>query len=216
MQHAPGCAGLDLPRPAPAETFRRDPSMLHALLHGKLDESTSEPDRLEDALTSTILGTLLLVDATTVLRDWLPPEQGASHKVGMDPPPAVLEGWFWPRLPFAEPDCLIRIGARLFVIEAKYRSGKSGYSLQSVDAETPARDQLQSQYRSICHIAQTGVGLHPQSRPRSDTALGRLYTLWMVAGFLRLAASGKSLSPSYRMPTSDSSPGNRSIRYSRP
>ena len=31
-------------------------NMLHAVLHGKLDESLLEPDRLEDALTSTVFG----------------------------------------------------------------------------------------------------------------------------------------------------------------
>ena len=32
--------------------------MLHAVLHHKLDETTPEPQRLEDALTSTVFGTL--------------------------------------------------------------------------------------------------------------------------------------------------------------
>ena len=34
--------------------------MLHALLHGKLEESLPESDRREDALTSTVFGTLTL------------------------------------------------------------------------------------------------------------------------------------------------------------
>ena len=32
--------------------------MLHAVLHHKLDETTPEPQRLEDAITSTVFGTL--------------------------------------------------------------------------------------------------------------------------------------------------------------
>ena len=45
--------------------------MLHAVLHHKLDETTPEPQRLEDALTSTVFGTLVMTDATGVLAAWL-------------------------------------------------------------------------------------------------------------------------------------------------
>ena len=41
--------------------------MLHAVLHHKLDETTPEPQRLEDALTSTVFGTLVMTDACDVL-----------------------------------------------------------------------------------------------------------------------------------------------------
>ena len=41
--------------------------MLHALLHGKLQESNPEPERLEDALTSAVFGTLIWVEAWDVL-----------------------------------------------------------------------------------------------------------------------------------------------------
>ena len=33
--------------------------MLHSVPHGKLDESLPEPDRLKDALTSTVFGALV-------------------------------------------------------------------------------------------------------------------------------------------------------------
>ena len=45
--------------------------MLHAVLHHKLDETTPEPQRLEDALTSTVFGTLVMTDACDVLAAWL-------------------------------------------------------------------------------------------------------------------------------------------------
>jgi len=66
--------------------------MLHATLHGKLDETTPEPQRLEDALTSTVFGTLLCVDAWDLLSAWLlmRPAQGGREKT--EP---TLECWFW-------------------------------------------------------------------------------------------------------------------------
>ena len=45
--------------------------MLHALLHGKLDPTVAEPERLEDALTSTVFGTLAIVEAWDLIEDWL-------------------------------------------------------------------------------------------------------------------------------------------------
>jgi len=37
--------------------------MLHALLHGKLDEAEPMPQRFEDVLTSTVFGTLVFAEA---------------------------------------------------------------------------------------------------------------------------------------------------------
>ena len=45
--------------------------MLHALLRGKLDERVPEPQRIEDALTSTVFGTLLLAGSADMLASWL-------------------------------------------------------------------------------------------------------------------------------------------------
>ncbi|MCH8130685.1 MAG: hypothetical protein IIC70_12405, partial [Acidobacteria bacterium] len=98
--------------------------MLHALLHGKLDEKTPEPERLEDALTSTVFGTLVLADAGDVLADWL----GRARRVDGGRRPVKdrrINGvWFWPQLALAEPDVVLRLGDELFVIEAKYRSDR--------------------------------------------------------------------------------------------
>lgn len=44
--------------------------MLHAELHGKLDDTASGLERREDILTSTVFGTLLVAGATEVLVDW--------------------------------------------------------------------------------------------------------------------------------------------------
>lgn len=128
--------------------------MLHALIHGKLDESVPEPSRLEDALTSTILGTLVLVDRPDVLYAWLDQSLGAPGVPQLHST-AALEHWFWPRLPYAEPDCVIRIGSVLFVIEAKYRSSKGGASATDC---VPTSDQLFRQFRSIQRVGETQQG----------------------------------------------------------
>ena len=46
-------------------------NMLHAVLHGKLDESVPEPARLEDALTSTVFGALVWTGSWDLLAGWL-------------------------------------------------------------------------------------------------------------------------------------------------
>lgn len=117
--------------------------MLHAVLHGKLDELTPEPQRLEDALTSTVFGTLVSAEAWHVLALWLG-LQGAVDE-------AKLVGndcWFWPRLAFAEPDVVLRIGDVLVVIEAKLRSGRNDLAIQP-EVEENAGDQLLRQYKCI-------------------------------------------------------------------
>lgn len=117
--------------------------MLHALLHRKLDESIPEPERLEDALTSTVFGTLILVDAWDVLARWLRlPLAGESA-------PTECAYWFWPRLAFAEPDVVLRVGRALVVVEAKYRSGRNDRLVLDAEAELTLCDQLQLQYRCI-------------------------------------------------------------------
>src|SRR5206468_3570724 len=92
--------------------------MLHALLHHKLDELIPEPQRREDALTSAAFGTLVLVNAWDMLARWL----GVSDD---QPVSANSDCWFWPRLAFAEPDVVLRLGGSLVVVEAKYRSGRN-------------------------------------------------------------------------------------------
>lgn len=128
--------------------------MLHALIHGKLDESVPEPSRLEDALTSTIIGTLALVDSREILCSWLNPDAGEMNVRRMRPSEQV-DYWFWPRLPYAEPDCVIRIGSVLFVIEAKFRSSKSGASATD---HVAVEDQLVRQVLSINRVREARQG----------------------------------------------------------
>lgn len=113
--------------------------MLHALLHGKLDPSIPEPDRLEDALTSTVIGTLAMVDAWQLLGQWLQlPTAPTVETRG--------ECWFWPRLAGAvEPDVIVRFANTLAVIEAKYRSGRNDIVPGELDEERPV-DQIVRQY----------------------------------------------------------------------
>ena len=111
--------------------------MLHALLHRKLDELTLEPQRLEDALTSTVFGTLVLTGAWNLLARWL----GAPTVSATAP----VECWFWPRLAFAEPDVVLRLGVTLVVVEAKFRSGRHDLSADDVPEEE-LRDQFRRQH----------------------------------------------------------------------
>lgn len=79
--------------------------MLHALLHGKLDPTVAEPERLEDALTSTVFGTLAIVEAWDLIEDWLRVPSSAA------PVREEHECWFWPRLAGGvEPHVILRIG----------------------------------------------------------------------------------------------------------
>ncbi len=121
--------------------------MLHALLHRKLDETTPELQRLEDALTSTVFGTLVMVEAADVLAAWL------SRARRIDGSRAKVEGplngvWFWPQLALAEPDVIIQLGDRLFVIEAKLQSGKADLHRRMEDPGHIV-DQLQREWVSL-------------------------------------------------------------------
>jgi hypothetical protein len=103
--------------------------MLYAELHGKLNPAAPYQERREDILTSTIFGTLLVADARPLLEDWL--SRARNLRGGASPIPDKLDPlqyWFWPRLREAEPDLLLRLGDVLFIIEAKYLSGKSSSS----------------------------------------------------------------------------------------
>jgi hypothetical protein len=118
--------------------------MLHALLHRKIDESIPEPQQIEDALTSTVFGTLVLVGAWEVLAHWLDIEHvkpAAGQKT-------VFDYWFWPRLAFAQPDVLLRFGRSLVVVEAKYRSGRHDLPVGN-EAEEDLCDQLLRQHRCV-------------------------------------------------------------------
>jgi len=122
--------------------------MLHAILYGKIDESVPEPLRREDALTSSVFGTLILAEANDTLSRWL----GMATSIcgeAIAPPCGTgsMECWFWPRLRFAEPDVLLRLGNRLFVIEAKLASGR--HDLVLTEGEDRVTDQLVRQWQSV-------------------------------------------------------------------
>jgi hypothetical protein len=117
--------------------------MLHALLRRKIDESIPEPQQIEDALTSTVFGTLALVGAWKTLATWLDVKWSPR-----DSAPAITDCWFWPRLAFAEPDVVLRFGDTLVVVEAKYRSGR--HDLTATDrADEDLCDQILRQHRSM-------------------------------------------------------------------
>ena len=131
--------------------------MLHAELHGKLDPAATDLSRREDILTSTIFGTLLLADkGPEVLCQWLSCARRfePDGRLG-DPIPRLssdhqVSYWFWPSLTEAEPDLLLRIGDRLFVIEAKYHASMG----QGDDAdEEPEGDDEQRQSLSANQLA---------------------------------------------------------------
>jgi hypothetical protein len=119
--------------------------MLHAILQGKLGAMTPDAERLEDAVTSAVFGTLLMLERWDVLVRWLSPssrlEQGASGEM-----------WFWPtlHLPNASvtPDVIARAGSHAFVVEAKYASARNDLAR---DEEKPEEicDQLVRQYMCI-------------------------------------------------------------------
>lgn len=119
--------------------------MLHALLHGKLDPSRPEPQRIEDALTSTVFGTLVWVGAWDVLRLWLCPEQAAPSRTARQ----VRDCWFWPRLGSVVPDVVVRLDDVLVVAEAKLRSGRHDRPDLDEDDDGDPRDQLVRQYRCV-------------------------------------------------------------------
>jgi hypothetical protein len=104
--------------------------MLHAMLHGKLDETVPEPQRLEDALTSTVFGTLIWLEAWDILARWLEISSGSRNGESG-------ECWFWPRMAFAEPYVVLRLGDNLVVVESKYRSGR--HDLVAADSDDEDR-----------------------------------------------------------------------------
>ena len=119
--------------------------MLHAFLHGKIDESLPELDRREDALTSTVFGALVWTGSWNLLARWL---QGGASGGDADPVAGRWECWFWPRMAFAEPDVVLRLDGALVVVEAKYRSDRHDVAVD-VTADPGRGDQLVRQYRSV-------------------------------------------------------------------
>jgi hypothetical protein len=141
--------------------------MLHALLRGKLLASAPEPQRLEDALTSTVFGTLLMVEAVEVLHEWMSSARDAQGRPAPKSPlRGACEAWFWPGLTTAEPDVVLCLGSRVYVVEAKYRADRhDGLPVETdllEDGDEPVLDQLKRQWQSVEHI-RNGVGRGPDS-----------------------------------------------------
>jgi hypothetical protein len=116
--------------------------MLHALLHGKLDSARLEPQRREDALTSSVFGTLVMTESSALLAQWL----GVGPIGGS---PGDNQYWFWPRLAGpVEPDVILRIADVLVIVEAKYGSSRNDLAFEEADDERPV-DQIVRQHRAV-------------------------------------------------------------------
>jgi hypothetical protein len=134
--------------------------VLHALLQGKLEPTIAEPQRREDVLTSTVFGTLILVEAWELLGEWLQlPAQGAA-------PDAENECWFWPRLPGGvEPDVVLKLGGAVVVVEAKFRSGRHDLALDEEYDDKPV-DQILRQYTGVSDLRDQRSA-HPDTLERA-------------------------------------------------
>lgn len=127
--------------------------MLHALLHHKLDESVPVSRRLEDAVTSSVFGTLLLAGAGEQITVWLNTVTCGAQS----PQPitgALKAFWFWPRLALAEPDIVLQFDDRIVIVEAKVASDRHDLMMdREVEAEdwTSVSNQLCRQW--LCATA---------------------------------------------------------------
>lgn len=165
--------------------------MLHALLHRKLDPAIPEPKRLEDVVTSTVFGTLLLAGAEATLTAWF---ATASRDPSCEAVAGPLHGcWFWPRMAHAEPDVVLALGAHLIVIEAKVRSGRNDLAvgdgemtMDDDDADTASNllDQICRQWESLRRVADT-PGLPDELRAAAQSAVPCLFYLVDARGLAK-------------------------------
>jgi len=112
----------------------------------------TERDLLEDAINSTVLGSPVLVGEWDVLGQAL----GAPTLDG-----GPCESWFWLRLARAQPDALLRFGAVLLVVEAKYRA-----RLRKAGGELPASERFPR--RQLVQELLAWDGVEPPTRGSSD------------------------------------------------
>ena len=138
-------------------------AMLHAELRGK---SAPEDQYGEDALTSTVFGTLFTAgDAgASALSAWLARARPADAATpAWWPIRGVRDYWFWPRLREAEPDLVIELDGALVIVEAKFLSSKSGGGgppaelAGSDDEGARVSDQLLREWRSLLPRAERGA-----------------------------------------------------------
>lgn len=136
--------------------------MLHAILHHKLDESVPVSRRLEDAVTSSVFGTLLFAGAGEQITAWINTATGAAQS-----PPSITGAlrafWFWPRLALAEPDIVLRFDDRIVIVEAKVASDRHDLMMdRELETEdwTSVSNQLCRQW--LCAAApEPGPGCPP-------------------------------------------------------
>lgn len=184
---------------APGTRHVEKPAVLHALLHRKLDPAIPEPKRLEDVVTSTVFGTLLLAGADATLAAWF-----ATATAGASPEPLTdpLRGcWFWPRMAHAEPDVVLAMGAHMVLVEAKVRSGRNDLAAVDVepnvegdDADTGSNllDQICRQWDSLRRAADT-PGLPSDLRA---AARGAAPCLFYLVDARRLAKASRQIDES--------------------
>lgn len=142
--------------------------MLYAELHGKLgklDPNSPDLERSEDILTSTTFGTLLVAGAVDLLVAWLNCARHLDANGTLDEKPLdVIDGaprwWFWPNLNGTIPDVVLRIGSRLFVIEAKYGSTKGGAGSPCSADPAQLADQLLREW-SVIQPTARGLPWYP-------------------------------------------------------
>jgi hypothetical protein len=108
----------------------------------------------------------LLTGSADVLTSWLCESRDPSGcRLEREIPGSIVDYWFWPRLLYAEPDVVLRLGNRIYVIEAKYASGRHDQSVgheSGIEPEETVMDQILQQYRSVEALCQDEQrALHP-------------------------------------------------------
>ncbi|NMO19392.1 hypothetical protein HPC49_18705 [Pyxidicoccus fallax] len=131
--------------------------MLKAELHNKLPDDTRVAlDRLEDLLTSNLLGSLTYLPAEHVLLPWLRLARAyPTHNTEALVPDGVLGArvLFWPRAGTREADALVllRLESRTeaILVECKYESGKSNAAIVEDSSGKAQGDQLVDYWRAL-------------------------------------------------------------------
>lgn len=140
--------------------------MLQALLAGKL---SSSQENMEDVLTSSVFGSFQYLPHNEALAPFLRTARGIDPG---DKPFNELSirsagytfwpDWSEPGYTNCEPDLVLSVtderGSKLLIsVEVKYRSGKSGYEIEDIDAPT---DQLAKEWDHVVLRARQ-VGARP-------------------------------------------------------
>ncbi|HZI03730.1 MAG TPA: hypothetical protein VEZ71_06895 [Archangium sp.] len=132
--------------------------MLKAELHNKLpDETRVSFERMEDLLTSNLLGSLTYLPAELVLLPWLrqarpfPPEEGGKLVLDGVRSTQVL---FWPRAGHRQADALVLLQRHdgppePILIECKYEMGMSNAAAHGGPDGSSTGNQLTDYWRSL-------------------------------------------------------------------